>query len=243
MTLDDEADAVLASRYARQEELITLVAKRTMLTAVVALLATPFLFLGWLVWLVVQPAPTLAEATASGHEGRIADAINRTFQEERIDGTIYHSGERAKPVGNRWTVRVRQLDDRQAARLVELVGDFELESLTVEESPMTDAGLAELCGLSEIPVFHLSACPNLSDHGMTHLRTPTFGTVHLTRLEITDDALDDLKHLARSCFVDVSNCRLSREGSQELLAQLRQLWSVNRFSENIWWKNRVAGRV
>ena len=84
VTLDDEADAVLASRYARQEELITLVAKRTMLTAVVALLATPFLFLGWLVWLVVQPAPTLAEATASGHEGRIADAINRTFQEEKI---------------------------------------------------------------------------------------------------------------------------------------------------------------
>jgi hypothetical protein len=138
-------------------------------------------------------------------------------------------------------LRGNRISDDDLARLESL---HQLESLYLDECPITDNGVREIAKVRTLRYLDLSGCDDITDMSFTYLGTmrslemlditafppkitgrniqslsalPNLGTLHLVCcLEISDDAVEPLASLNHLDTLDIRGTSISEEGTKRL---------------------------
>lgn len=93
----------------------------------------------------------------------------------------------------------------------------ELRGLTLDETPVTNAGLTHVGGLKELRGVTLSSCTSITDAGMRHLRQLTLlNRLNLYGTPIGDAGLRDLAGLPQLYYLYLSRTQVTDEGLPHL---------------------------
>jgi hypothetical protein len=100
-----------------------------------------------------------------------------------------------------------------------------IKDLTLCNTKVTDAGLANLTDLRQLSRLHLIGC--FSDTGLKHVeRLPRLRELSLRGTRVTDDGLKRLQGFARLQHLDLSDTQVTDTGLEHL-TQLKQLRTLD----------------
>ncbi len=105
-------------------------------------------------------------------------------------------------------------------QLHNIAGHLSLRELNLQNSPLSDNGLAELSELKNLEFLRVS-WSNIHDAGLEHLiKLPRLKKLDLAGTSITDAGLDHLAKMTQLEWVDLSKTNVTEDGVAHLFAAL-----------------------
>ncbi len=116
------------------------------------------------------------------------------------------------------------IDDKGMTSLGELIG---LKVLVVENTGITDAGLAPLSNLKKLTSLNLRRSSNLTDEGMAQIaKLPNLQQLHLLFTPVGDAGLAHLTKLTKLKLLDLRGCKQVSDAGMDSVKELVNLKSL-----------------